>query len=394
MTDLIPAKVRQTTGLLNEFDIDLWLIFVRETTAVMDPVLPILYGNDLTWQSALMLHRSGKHTIILGHFEAETARRTGAYQEILPYHQSIKELLLETLMSYHPGKIAINYSINDSHADGLTHGMYLQLLKYLEGSSFAECLVSGENLIGALRSRKLPDEIALIKRAVETTEQIYQQAISQIRPGNTEAEIGKHMLSLVDQVGIDTAWQRYQCPAVNSGPDSPVGHAGPTNIKVKPGHLIHFDFGVKQEGYCSDIQRMVYVRRPGEIDPPEEVQHGFRTIVQAVQSAFKYLRPGVRGHEVDSIARSIVTAAGYPEYMYATGHHLGRTVHDGAGILGPLWERYGNTPNYLVEAGHVYTIEPGLMVPGYGYIGLEEDVLVTDDGAEFISTPQTELILI
>jgi Xaa-Pro aminopeptidase len=85
---------------------------------------------------------------------------------------------------------------------------------------------------------------------------------------------------------------------------------------------------------------------------------------------------------------------GYPEYKYATGHHLGRTVHDGAGILGPTWERYGDTPNYPVEVGHVYTLEPGLMLPEYGYIGLEEDVLVTEHETLYLSIPQTELILI
>ena len=105
------------------------------------------------------------------------------------------------------------------------------------------------------------------------------------------------------------------------------------------------------------------------------------------------MKPGIAGKDIDAIARGIVTEAGYPEYLYGTGHHLGRTTHDGAGILGPAWERYGNTPNYKLEPGHVYTIEPGLVVPGYGYMGIEEDVFVTEDGVQFISKPQTELIV-
>ena len=192
----------------------------------------------------------------------------------------------------------------------------------------------------------------------------------------------------VSELGLTTAWEWASCPAVNSGPDSPVGHSGPTDIVIEPGHLVHFDFGVCGNEYCSDIQRVVYFLADGEIEAPEPVRRGFETIVRAIQAAADVMQAGMLGKDVDAVARKVVTDAGYPEFKYATGHQMGRACHDGGALLGPEWTRYGTTPNQPVEVGHVYTIEPGLVVPGYGYMGLEEDVLVTEEGAVYLGEPQ------
>jgi Xaa-Pro aminopeptidase len=116
-------------------------------------------------------------------------------------------------------------------------------------------------------------------------------------------------------------------------------------------------------------------------------------VLHAIQVAVGTMVPGARGRDVDAAARQVILDAGYPEYMHATGHHLGRKAHDGGGILGPAWERYGDTPGYLLEPGQVYAVELGVPVPGYGYMALEENVVVGEKWTEFIGTPQLDLVL-
>jgi hypothetical protein len=169
MTSLVQEKVTQAVQILNEKNIDLWLTFVRETSFGGDPILPLIYGPSLTWQSALIITRSGERIAIVGRFEVEAVRGVGAYTTIIPYDQSIRGPLLETLERLQPNNIAINHSKNDVNADGLTYGMYQVLLDYLSGTPWLAKLVSAEAISSALRGRKTPGEAARVRAAVETT---------------------------------------------------------------------------------------------------------------------------------------------------------------------------------------------------------------------------------
>ena len=97
---------------------------------------------------------------------------------------------------------------------------------------------------------------------------------------------------------------------------------------------------------------------------------------------------------VDAVARNFILGAGYDEYPHGLGHQVGRMAHDGSAMLCPKWERYKDLPYSIVEAGQVFTIEPRLTIDGFGIATIEEIVIVTENGCEFLSTPQTELILI
>jgi len=268
------------------------------------------------------------------------------------------------------------------------------LREHLKDTPYADRLVSAEPIVNALRGRKTPAELERIRKAIEITDEIYKKTVDFIKLGMTELEIGEYMHKLARDYNVGLAWPAESCPAVNSGPNSAVGHSGPTTIKVERGHIIHFDFGVKYEEYCSDIQRIVYVLREGEMEAPPEVQRGFITNRTAIENSRSAMKVGVTGNSIDVIAREIVIDAGYPEYQHALGHQLGRVAHDGGALLGPLWEKYGDSPNQKLEVGQVYTIEPSLPVPNYGHVGLEEDVVMTKKGADYIGEPQREIVLI
>ncbi len=342
----------------------------------------------------MIFTKNGERIAIVGNLEKDEIEGLGIFDRALGYDKSIRTLLREIISQLSPEEIAINTSRDNIHADGLTHAMHGILLEHLNGTPYTEKLVSAEPIINALRGRKTSTEIAHIQKAVKLTDDIYQKAFAAIQPDMTEKELAAKMHIWMTEANVGFAWPKAANPAVNSGPDSPVGHYGPSDIKIEQGHLMHFDFGVKTEDYCSDIQRVVYVLRDHEKTAPAEVQHGFNTIRQAIEAARAAMKPGVTGLEIDTIAREIVAAAGYPEFPYALGHQLGRVAHDGGALLGPLWEKYGDTPKLKLEVGQVFTIEPGLAVPGYGYIGLEEDVVMTESGTEYLGEPQRELVLL
>ena len=227
---------------------------------------------------------------------------------------------------------------------------------------------------------------------MNVTEEIFRKAQSFVKPSQTELEIYDFFHDEMTKNGVTSAWDDDHNPAVDAGPNKQFGHAGPTKYVTKLGHLLHFDFGVRYKGYCSDIQRMFFFGI--EKDVPSEVQDAFEVVRDAIKAASEFMRPGRLGYEVDAIARDFVTAAGYEEYQHALGHQIGRHAHDGGVLLGPRWERYGETIMNPVENGNAFTLELYVTTKNFGQVSLEEDILVTKSGCEFLSHPQRQLICI
>lgn len=391
---VIDEKLQQASTLVAESGADVWITFVRETSGHSDPVLPFLTQAGLTWESALIVSRDGRRLAVVGNYDADPLEASGNWDQVIPYVQSIQDPLraaLEILVprSQKNPKIAVNWSEDNDKADGLTHGMFRRLQSILAGTRFQDSLVSAEGIVGALRGRKTPSELDLIQLAIAETDRIFAEIGAEFaRIGVTELEIQAQIQRRIDKRSLGYAWERHGNPIVNCGPASMLGHGIPSEtLALAPGHILHIDLGVTANGYSSDLQRCWFA---GNI-VPQTIVDAFDAVAAAIDAAAQVLRPGVPGWMVDDAARQSISGSGYPEYLHAVGHQVGRMAHDGGGLLGPRWDRYGKLPFEPVQADQVYTLELGVQVPGHGYLGLEEMVRVTGDGCEFLSERQTEI---
>lgn len=391
---MINEKIKQAIGILQENNIDMWLTFVRESATMPDPAIGMIAGTHCTWQTAWILTQSGETIAIAGSLDVANIEKAGHFETVIPYVEGIGQELLQVIRRIDPKKIAINYSPDSVMADGLTHGMYLQLIDYLRGTPYEKRLVSSQEVFAALRGRKSPAEIKSIKKAIQLTLEIYGQVTGFLAPGKTEKDVADFIRMQVRKLGAALAWEPDHCPAVFTGPEHAGAHFGPTKRKIEGGHVLNIDFGLKVNGYCSDLQRTWYIRRKGEKNVPLEVLRGFNVIRDSIRIAVDCMKPGAISWRVDDAARSFIMANGYPEYPHALGHQVGRAAHDGGVGLMPKWERYGSLPYGKIEAGQVFTVEPRLPIEGYGVATIEEIVWITEQGAKFISKPQRSLYVV
>ncbi len=385
--NIVGEKIAQAAGILDELKIDCWLIFVRETPVLADPVLPLVVGFDVVWESFFLFTPHGDAVALVGNLDEENFKRSGNFTEVISYTEGVSQDVRKVLNRIDPQRIGINYSLNDVSADGLSHGMYLRLLEHLKKTPFVDRLVSAEEVVGKLRCRKLPSEIEAVEKAAVLADQVWQQAVRKITPKMTEIEIA----GLIDGLIIASGNVSSFPTIVNAGDKTSPGHSEPTEARLHAGDLLHVDFGVRCNNYCSDIQRLLYIRRPDETEPPAELTEAFNTVSEIITETATMSRPGVKGFEVDARARAMLTDNGYPEYQHALGHQLGRAVHDGGAVIGPRWERYGITPSIPLEENNLFTLELEIRLPGIGCVGLEEDVCITNEGAKFLSPRQLEL---
>ncbi|VAW41310.1 Aminopeptidase YpdF (MP-, MA-, MS-, AP-, NP-specific) [hydrothermal vent metagenome] len=236
-----------------------------------------------------------------------------------------------------------------------------------------------EPIVMALRAIKDADEISAMERAIGVAERAMERLIPQIKVGMTEKKVAAMLTHLQMEEGADSI---AFGPIVSAGPNGASPHAVPTERPLQNGDLLVVDWGCLVDGYPSDITRTFAV---GPLDA--ELRHVYETVKLANQQGVFASRPGATGQDVDRAAREVIEDAGYGDYfIHRTGHGLGVEVHE------PPFMMEANTEPLMV--GNVFTVEPGIYLPGRGGVRIEDDLVITEEGHRSLTTMTRELITV
>lgn len=233
-------------------------------------------------------------------------------------------------------------------------------------------LVEAEDIVENLRIKKEDNEIKEIKKALFIAESTFRNFIANnIIPGMTEKEAAWEIEKGMREKGADS----ISFPViVASGPNSALPHAIPGNRRIKKGEPILFDWGAKINGYCSDISRTVVIDKPDET-----FLKVYETVLNAQRMAIDAIRPGISSKAVDKIARDYIEKMGFKgKFSHGLGHGTGLAIHEYPG-LNPFKDTE-------LDKNMVFTIEPGIYMPGWGGVRLENMVVVRKNGAEVLNS--------
>ena len=229
------------------------------------------------------------------------------------------------------------------------------------------------------RMLKSEAEIELIRRSVATNSRAFELAVRRVRPGMSERDLAAEIDHQMRRLGSEKP--SFET-IVASGERSALPHARPTGALLKPRQLVLIDMGAFQDGYASDMTRMLFLGAPGA-----RVKRLYRAALEAQLAAIDAVRPGVTTARVDRQARNVLKAYKLDRaFVHSTGHGLGLEIHE--------LPRIGKKDKTSLAAGMAITIEPGVYLEGFGGIRIEDTVVVTPTGCEVLTPTSKELRLV
>jgi Xaa-Pro aminopeptidase len=321
--------------------------------------------------TCLVLPASGIPSLVLPRLEAPLARhKLGdladeiellAWDEIDdPFH------LVRGLLEGSSGRI------------GVQDQMWARFVLRLSATLDPTELVPASPTLAALRRLKTPEEVDRLRDAARAADAALEAITGEQLAGRTEAEVSSRVRSLLVEAGHETA----DFAIVASGPNAASPHHEPEGRVVERGDAIVLDIGGTRAGYCSDMSRTAFVG-----DPPAEFAALFAVLREAQAAACDAVRPGVSAESVDAAARMIIDDAGYgAQFFHRTGHGIGMETHEEPYIVA------GNSEP--LEAGHAFSVEPGIYVEGRWGARIEDIVVCTPDGSERLNQASRDLWIV
>ena len=240
-------------------------------------------------------------------------------------------------------------------------------------------LTPAQPLLDSLRAAKDPEELEVMRRAQQITDEAFKAILSFIRPGMTEREIAAR---LVYEMMIRGGERVSFDPIVASGANGSMPHAVPSDQVVDTGMFITMDFGCVLEGYCSDMTRTVALGQP-----TEEMEQVYSTVLAAQKAGINAARAGVTGREVDAAGRRVIEEAGYGDcFTHSFGHSLGIDIHESPNA--------SPGESAVLPAGAVISAEPGIYLPGRFGVRIEDVLVLKEGGCEDITRSPKHLIVL
>ncbi|WP_334071693.1 M24 family metallopeptidase [Paenibacillus sp. A14] len=257
--------------------------------------------------------------------------------------------------------------------------MVFSTYRALEGDLQPCKLVPVGGLVEELRLYKDDDELELMKQAADLADRTYLHMLEVLKPGVTEWDMALELETFMRKQGAaGTSFDTI----VASGERSALPHGVASSRVIQRNEFVTMDFGAYMNGYCSDITRTVFI---GE--PTAKHREIYDIVLEAQMHTLEFLRPGMTGREADALARDIITRYGYgDQFGHSTGHGLGMEVHEEP--------RVSKLSDTILRPGMVVTVEPGIYIPGFGGVRIEDDVVITENGAKRLTESTKEFMML
>lgn len=362
--------IHQLRAWLIEQRLDAFLITQPQNRSYLSGWL-----NDDTEGAGMLLVDQEKQVLLTNSLYQEVAAREAAGWEVMvppPLAREYTPVLVEIVRNAGWAKVGFESA-------ALSYAAYAHFNEAFSGA--AELVPCEKSYVNTLRLVKQPQEIELLRRAVAITDQTFAHLCRWIEPGMTEKEIQWEVTRKMLELGADsTAFETI----VASGPNGSMPHAHASSRQIQPGELITIDMGARYKGYCADMTRTICLGEPTETRMVEL----YEIVLLAMKTCEAGLRAGISGQAADALARDVLAAHDLGEYyIHGTGHGIGLQIHEGPSLSQRAPEEM------ILPAGSVVTVEPGVYIPGWSGLRIEDSGVVTEDGFEILTQSPTNLVI-